>query len=75
VEQRGTEQVGIVVAGTQQLLCHVESVAAVGDRHGREQPRPTGRQDALHQRELGGFHPGAHVSHDLPDPMHRSGPA
>ena len=37
VQQRGGQQVGIIQAGGDQASSHVERVAPVGDRHGREQ--------------------------------------
>jgi len=71
VEERRAEEVRIVVATAQQLLGHVEPVAAIRDRHRFEERHAAERKDAADQRLLLGLDPRADVGNELPDPMHR----
>ena len=74
VEQRGHEKVTVVEAHADQSADNVESVTAVGHRHGLEQGHTRIGEEAANERCFLRIHPRPHVSDELPDPMHRSGP-
>ncbi len=74
VQQRGAEQVTVVMAHPDQSAGNVESVTAVCHRHGLEQGHARIGEEAANERCLLRIHPRPHVSDELPDPMHRSGP-
>ena len=75
VEESRGQQVRIVVAGTPQPGGDVQCMAPVGDRHALEDGGGPIGQCAAHEERLLRFHPRPNVGDELPDPMHRSGPA
>jgi hypothetical protein len=71
VEERGAQEVQVVMTATEELPGHVEPVAAIGDRHRLEERNATDGKDAADERLLLGIDTRADVRHELPDPMHR----
>ena len=70
VQQRGDQQVGVVTAGGDQAPHHVERVATIGDRHGREQRPGRCRQQPTGRGRLGRRDAGPHMPEELLDPVH-----
>jgi hypothetical protein len=73
VEQGGSQEIGVVMAGGEQPVHHVERVASVRDRHRSVQRECPVGQDATRELLLGRIDTGSNMGHRLHDPMHRSG--
>lgn len=75
VEERGAEQVAIVMPAAQQALNDVQAMPAIRDRHPLEEGNRALGQNSPRKRRL--FRPDSrpNVGHELTDPMHRSAPA
>ena len=74
VQQRGGQELGIVLPAGQQPSRDVQAVATIGDRHAAEQRMGARGQHAARERLLLRLDARPQVGHELRDPMHRSGP-
>ena len=74
MQERGGEQVSVIVTSRQEPLGNVERVSPIRDRHRGEQGVSPRRQDSLDERLLDRIDPGTNVRDELPNPMHRSVP-
>lgn len=70
VQQGSLQQLGVVVAGSEQVLHHVKGMSPIGDRHRREERPSGGRQDSTGQRRLVRADTRRQVADELLDPMH-----
>ena len=71
VEQRGGEQVVVVLPAPEQPLGDVDAVATIRDRHRFEEGHAALRQDPVHEGLLLRLDARSHMGDELPDPMHR----
>ena len=71
VQQRGGEEVAVVLPAPEQPLGDVEAMAAIRDGHRFEEGHAALRQDAVHEGLLLRLDARPYVGDELPDSMHR----